>query len=182
MENASNLPPEEELEQLRAKGKISEAEYLNLLGAVRQGTPSEGGVIWPGASEIPLSLKVVAVLFIISGIFSVIDIVVALMDDRININFGVLGLFVGPGLLRLRRGWRTCGLVFLWIGFIVAPIVFVIGLSGKQADLALFGQKISQIPGWWGSVVAIPCFLLILWMYCVLTRPDIRRLFGLQTA
>jgi len=113
MQNVSNISSEEQLLRLRNEGKISEAEYLNLLGAVKQGTPSEGGVIWPGASEIPLSLKVVAVLFIISGIFSVIEVVVDLMHSHINIHFGVLCLFVGPGLLRLRRGWRTCGLVFL---------------------------------------------------------------------
>lgn len=180
MENSLNVPPEEKIGRLRDEGRISEAEYQDLLAAITQRTRGGSGTVEPGPSGIPLSLKIVAVLFIISGIFSVIEVVVALMHGGININFGVLCLFVGPGLLRLHRGWRTCALVFLWLGLIVAPIVFVLGLSGKvPAYFSVFGVNIARIPGWWASVAAIPFFLLMLWQYRVLTRPDIRRLFGL---
>jgi hypothetical protein len=41
MENVSNISSEEELLQLRDEGKISEAEYNDLLGAMRKSMPSE---------------------------------------------------------------------------------------------------------------------------------------------
>lgn len=55
--------------------------------------------------RIPVSLVVVAALFIFTGICAVIEVVVLLMQRHLSIHFGVLGLFIGPGLLGLRRGW-----------------------------------------------------------------------------
>jgi hypothetical protein len=132
--------------------------------------------------RIPASLKVVATLFILGGICAVIEVLVSLAHSRININFGVLGLFIGPGLLALRRGWRTCGLVFIWIAMIGAPI-FVILVLGypRPLDLILFGQKIGYVSKEVGLIAAAVLFLLSLWQYRVLTRPDVRRLFGLET-
>src|SRR5437899_9792407 len=96
-------------------------------------------------NPIPTSLKIVAFLFILGGIFSLIEVIVSLMYGQININFGVLGLFIGPGLLRLSRGWRTCALVFLWIALIGAPIVAVLLMSASGPfDLKLFGQKVGN--------------------------------------
>ena len=88
-------------------------------------------------SHIPVSLKVVAVLFILGGIHSVIEVVLDLMQSKININFGVLGLFIGPGLLALRRGWRTCALVFTWIALIFLPILTVIMFFWVRLSLYL---------------------------------------------
>ena len=110
-----------------------------------------------------------------------IEVVVALTQNRISINSGVLGVFVGPGLLRLRRGWRTCALVFLWIGLIIMPVIFLLGLLGTiPAYFEVFGTKLARIPSWWVSVGSIPFFLLVFWEYRVLTRPDVRRLFGVD--
>ena len=59
-----------------------------------------GEQIVPPSQQIPTSLKVVAALFILSGVSSVIDIFVSMAYGNINFNFGVLGLFIGFGLLR----------------------------------------------------------------------------------
>lgn len=180
MEDISNVSSEEELLQLRNEGKISEDEYEELLAAISKPSRDrfEPGATGPPA--IPSALKIVAWLFIIGGICAVIEVVVALTQNRISINFGVLGLFIGPGLLKLRRGWRTCALVFLWIGLIAFPIIFLLGLSGTiPAYFEVFGIKLARIPSWWVSVGSIPFFLLVFWEYRVLTRPGVRALFGL---
>ena len=132
--------------------------------------------------QIPAPLKVVAILFIVGGILSVIEVLVSFVHGHININFGVLGLFIGPGLLALRRGWRTCALVFLWIAMIGVPLftVLMLGHSGPL-DFKVFGQKVGYVSKEFGLIIAIVAFGLALWQYRVLTRPDVRRLFGVGT-
>jgi len=132
--------------------------------------------------ELPVSLKVVTILFILGGISAAIEVIVSLMHSRININFGVLGIFIGIGLFALKPGWRACGLVFFWIGLIGIPIITaLILMTSKPLDFNLFGQKIGEIPKVFGLIMAIGIFLLCLWQYRVLTRSDIRQLFGLDT-
>ncbi len=132
--------------------------------------------------RIPVSLSVVAILFIIGGISSVLEVGFALTQNRISINFGVLGLFIGPGLLALKPGWRTCALVFVWIGLIGVPLValFMLG-SSQPVNFAVLGQKLGQVSKQVGLTVAVLLFLLALWEYWVLTRPDVRALFGLDS-
>ena len=129
----------------------------------------------------PLSLKVVAGLFILGGICSAIEVVLSLMHGHISINFGVLGLFIGTGLLRFSRGWRTCALVFLWIALIGVPIVALMFLTvSGQLDFVLFGQKAGHVSVGFALVTAAVAFVLALWQYRVLNRPDIRKLFGVD--
>ena len=102
------------------------------------------------------------------------------MNNHININFGVLGLFIGPGLLRLSRGWRTCALVFLWIAIIGAPFIAIIFIAHSgPLNFTLFGQKVGHASKEIGLAIAAIVFVIALWQYRVLTRPDIRPLFGL---
>ena len=128
--------------------------------------------------SIPISLKIVAWLFIISGVSAAIEIVVSLMNNHINLNFGVLGIFIGIGLFNLRDGWRICGLVFIWIAIILMPIVFLIMLfSSGPLDFSVFGQKVGHVGK---GVIIIPGLLfyaLILWERWVLSRSDIKGLF-----
>jgi hypothetical protein len=134
-------------------------------------------------TTIPTSLKVVAFLFILSGIFSLIEILVALTQSRLSINLGVLALFIGPGLLRLSRGWRTCALVFLWIAMIGIPIIAILFMAASgPLDFSLFGQKVGDTPKGLSVVLLALMFALEVWQYWVLTRPDVRRLFGLPGA
>ena len=131
--------------------------------------------------RIPTALRVVAILFILSGAWAILEILVSLTHSRLSFNFGVLGLFIGPGLLALKPGWRTCALVFIWFALIVIPIIalFMLGYSGP-INVELFGQKIGHVPKPLGLLVALLTFLLAYWQYRVLTRPDIRPLFGLK--
>jgi hypothetical protein len=131
-------------------------------------------------TQFPTSLTVVAVLFLIGGILSALDIVFSLFHGRIEFNPGVLGLFIGPGLFRLRRGWRTCGLVLLWLNLVFAPIFAVLLLAANRPlPLNLFGIPAGEVPIAFGLIFVIACFALALWSYFVLTRADVRALFGI---
>lgn len=102
------------------------------------------------------------------------------MKGHIKLNFNILGLFIGPGLLRLHRGWRTCALTFLWGALIGVPIVSMIFLGHHGPfDLKLFGQKVVHASKHFALLLAVAVFLTAVWQYSVLTRPDIRAMFGL---
>jgi hypothetical protein len=118
------------------------------------------------------------VLFIIDGIASIHNILAALADRQLHLDLGVLALFVGFGLLRLRPGWRTCGLVFTWIGMLVTPlVVLVLFQQSRPADFRLLGEKLFSIPVPIAVLFCAVIFTLLVWQYRVLTRPDIRALF-----
>ena len=129
----------------------------------------------------PISLRIVAALFILGGISSIIDVIVSLAQRTLPLNFGVLGLFVGIGLLRFSRAWRTCALVFLWLAFIVLPLVALVFLFvAGSVNYTIFWQKIGSGSRAIGVALAALVFAVALWQYRVLTRPDIRKLFGLH--
>jgi hypothetical protein len=132
---------------------------------------------------IPTSLKIVAVLFIIGGISSLIEIIVSLLHGQLSLDFGVLGLFIGVGLRRLSPTWRTWALVFTWITLLVTPVGVLLFInSSGPLDFTLFGIKMGHVPKAAGVVGAVVFFLISVWQYRVLTRPDVRALFGLPPA
>jgi hypothetical protein len=135
------------------------------------------------AQPIPTSLKVVAALFIVAGISSLIEIIVSLFHNRISINLGVLNLFIGVGLLRLSPTWRMWALVFTWLALVGVPLVGLYFLTSPDPlDFSFFGQKVAQVPKAAGVALAVASFSITLWQYRVLTRPDIRALFRLSAA
>ena len=130
------------------------------------------------SQRMPASLVVVAALFLIGGISAVIEVIVSLTRDHLSINFGVLGLFIGFGLLRLSPGWRTCGLFLLWITMIGTPLLGMLMLASPgQLRLTVFGQQAGEAPMELGLLLLLVLFLLALWQYRVLTRRDVRALF-----
>lgn len=128
-------------------------------------------------TDNPTALRAVAGLFVFEGVCSAIEVVVSLLHSHISLNFGVLALCIGPGLLRHDRTWRTWALVFLWIGLIGIPLFCLIALRQNTVDLDLFGVQVAKIPAVVGLTFAIAIFLLTFWQYRVLTRPDIKALF-----
>ena len=128
--------------------------------------------------QIPTALSVVSWLFLLSGIAAVIHILVQLSKGSVFFDFDVLGLWIFFGLRRFSPGWRTCALFFIWVGLIALPFLFVYGFVGEgPAYLNVFGQRYGDVPMISLSIVAALLFLLELWMYRVLTRPDTRQLF-----
>lgn len=127
---------------------------------------------------IPTSLKIVAILFLINGIFAVIDVIEAFMNNTISVNFSVLELFIGLGLLRLSRGWHKVAIVYTWIGLIMIAIsIVVFMLASDPLEFSLFDQQVGHVSKEWGVGLVGGFFLIMLWIYRVLTRPDVRELF-----
>lgn len=130
------------------------------------------------SAKIPTPLRVVAYIHLVVGILCVIEFIVLLFHSTFSLQFGILGIPIFFGLLNLRNGWRVCAMVLLWFGLISFPIMFLLGLSGAvPAYFQVFGINVARIPGWIVSVGTIPFFLLVIWQYRVLIRPDVRRLF-----
>ena len=133
---------------------------------------------------IPASLKAVAIVFIVGGAFAAIEVLLALFRGHILIHFGVLGLFIGPGLLALRPCWRTCALVCLWIGMTLLPFVALVMLGHPGAldiTITLFGQHIGHASRLFALAALAVSFGLVVWQYQVLTRPDVRAIFAVTT-
>jgi hypothetical protein len=176
-----NVTSEQELKQLLEEGKISQDEYEQLLSAMSKHPSGNLPLSVPERPNIPAPLKIVAWLFIIGGIFACIDIVTSLRKGHVNLNLAIIGIFIGFGLLKLHRGWRTCALVFLWIFFIGIPIISMFYLTQPSSGfyIHIFGQPLPRNPIII-LLIDIIIFLLLLWMYRVLIRPEIRSLFGIN--
>jgi hypothetical protein len=129
--------------------------------------------------RLPPSLKIVAWLFVISGILSAIDVVTAFCAGKLHLNFGVLCIFIGRGLLRLSPGWRTAALICLWFVFGIMLILLLATIGGCDMQVTWFGKRLHDTPEtrMIGLLVLALWFALFFWEYRVLTRPDVRRLF-----
>jgi hypothetical protein len=113
-------------------------------------------------------------------VLSILQVILDFLHSKITINTGLLGVFIGPGLLRFRPGWRTCALVLLWIGMIFTPIAVIFMLSANGAiNVDILGLKMGDAPMPVGFVMAAFWFGLTVWEYRVLVREDIRKMFGL---
>jgi len=132
--------------------------------------------------QIPTPLSVVSYLFLLMGIMAAIGIIGELTQGSIRLDFDLLGFWIFFGLRRYSQGWRTCALSFIWLQLIALPIVFVYGFFGSgPAFIKIFGVRYADIPIIWVSVVSAVLFLLVLWMYRVLTRPSIRSSFYVES-
>jgi hypothetical protein len=130
---------------------------------------------------LPPDLKIVAYLFVIFGLLAVCEVIVSLFARRLSLNLGVLQLPIGIGILNLRRGWRTCALVFLALGLMFVP-VFCLGLLFPPlgtVDFRVFGLRVGDASKGIVLAIAVAAFCLMIWQFRVLTRSDIRRLFSL---
>lgn len=129
-------------------------------------------------NQAPRTLKIVAALFVLSGVLAAVEVLVSLAGGHVSLNLGVLCIFVGYGLLRLRPGWRTCALLFTWITLLVAPVLVLLVLFGDcPAYFKAFGQRVGSAPPELAAVVGTRFFVFGIWQYRVLTRPEIVRLF-----
>jgi hypothetical protein len=128
--------------------------------------------------QIPTSLKVVAAVFMLSGAASLIGMILALMSGRIDIEFGVLGLPIGWGLLHLSPGWRTLALLFLVIAIIGLPLIGFLFLTAQgPVGFSILSLPMGQVSKEVGLVFAGVGWVLSLWQFRVLTSDEVRLLF-----
>ncbi len=130
----------------------------------------------------PLDLNLVAFIFLLIGLASLVDILITLYKHPFTVHPGILGIPVCYGLLKHRQGWKSCALFFVWIemiasaggllGFLVALVV--------EGDLAVKYHS-TAVPKALAAPLAFiltaTVFLLALWQYKVLTSAKIKEMF-----
>jgi hypothetical protein len=126
---------------------------------------------------MPRALRIVAWLFLLGGINSALTIIACALNNRLQLDFGVLGIFVFFGLMHFSSGWRTCALVLIGLSFVLIPLIAIAGLFAPEGHIDIFGQKIASIPPIFVSVISMAWMALALWEWRVLNRPDIVGLF-----
>lgn len=134
------------------------------------------------AIPLPRALRIVAYVFLIQGAGALIEILLSLSSGTPSINLGLLNLFIGLGILKLRASWRTLGLAFLWIGMIGGPLALVLILtSDVQPVFAFYGWEFGPASKPPAVASSLAFIALAIWQYRVLTRAEVRCLFGLRT-
>lgn len=144
----------------------------------------EGGRLMVDAKKIPMQLQIVAALFIVMGLNASISLLLSLLYGEFHLSLGIMGLPVGVGLLRGRRHWLTWSRVLIAVGLVWMPITTLLLLTGESwARISLFGYSLGyQSDGLWiGLLWNFVWFALNLWQFRALTRPDVRRFFGLTS-
>jgi len=130
-------------------------------------------------NNIPLSLKITSILFILSGVLSLINILYSIIvNNAIRIDIGIIAIFIGLGIFKLREWSRTAGLYFLRIAIVINILIFL-GV--------LFIKNITIYPGYLNlSKMYMLAFIILssivyILMYLVLKKKEIRELFKWYT-
>jgi len=127
--------------------------------------------------RLPFSVRIIARTYIVCGVLSAVDILIELARGEINLNLGVLGIFIGRGLLKRKNGWRRCAVVLsrfsLACGGLTVLVAIPLALISKLAHTS--GQSLASFYASIFVMVALLAFSV--WQYRVLTRSDIEALF-----
>jgi hypothetical protein len=126
---------------------------------------------------LPRDLRIVAILFLLGGINSILTMIVGAMTNHISLEFGVLGIFAYFGLLRLSRGWRAYALIMIWLQIMFFPIMGIFVLTTNKCTFNLFTVPLAQIPPFVGIMFFLFFFLLAFWQLKVLTRHEVWAMF-----
>jgi len=157
---------------------------------------------------MPRDLKLVAILFIIFGILSAIDVLLSLLNSLLHLNFkhyfsygfylgtpylnlGVLQIPIGFGLLSLKQRWHRWAIIYLKVAIalvIFFLLFFCIGFILGASTLKISLQKVGVAPhemAIWSVAGAIILLTLLtlwmtltLWMYRVLNKSSTLELFN----
>jgi hypothetical protein len=132
------------------------------------------------AGELPLALKIVAVVFLLFGLGQFAGAVDSVYSSELDLRlfFGPLMVACSFQLLRLRKGWRLFALFNAYLMMTVSALLMVGLLYASRAG-SIEGPFDMEVLNWvLGMTMASAFFALGLWQQKVLTRPDIRRLFA----
>jgi hypothetical protein len=125
----------------------------------------------------PVKLQIVATLFVLCGISSIITFIIKLSQGALYLPFDILGFPIAYGLLHFRSGWRTLALVFIWIALIFIPVLMILGVFTPNRYFEIFGIKVAEISLFSFLLIVSAVYALIIWQYRVLTDPEVSILF-----
>jgi serine/threonine protein kinase len=127
----------------------------------------------------PWSLNLVAALFIVAGCFAAWDIAEDFFRSVYSVNFGVLGIPIGVGLLRCRPWWRWTALGALAATAMMLVFVIMLVFAGNRGAYVKFsGTDLSRPASYWVAGLLLLLMLILLGgLFRVLTRPVFAVLF-----
>jgi len=138
----------------------------------------------------PRDLKIVAILFIIEGLFGAFDTTLTMNRDieagvfPMHINLMLIGFPVSVGLLRNRKAWRITGVAISWIQMAIMSIIMALyavkiaGIGEKLPENMQIQLEIWLVPGPFGAVLlALFGLIVAIWKYRILRKTEIRELF-----
>jgi len=128
---------------------------------------------------MPTSLKIVAWMFILLGLYAVFNITSGIVNGRPGFDFGIAGLLIGPGLLYRKPAARMWAIVSTWLGLIGIPILLAFFWSVRDHLYTHLGSRsYSNVPFIVPLIPLALIWILVLWQYHVLTRVDVRAHFA----
>lgn len=122
----------------------------------------------------------VAAVFFLVGVLSLTDMVFGLVRGNLSINLGVLGFFVGAGLLRHSRPWWIAALVCAGLTSVASLLLAVAVLASSGPIAYSGGGHEGTLPAAAAVGLGVLGVALGLWQLRVLTRPSVKQRF--QTA
>jgi len=128
------------------------------------------------------ALKAVAVVFCLFGALAAVDMALDVARGNISLNLGILGLFIGVGLLRYSRPWRVAALVCACLTAVASSVLGVAALISEQPIVYSGWGQTGTLPSFVGPAIAAVGLAIALWQLWVLTRPQVRQLFQLANA
>lgn len=128
---------------------------------------------------VPRSLRIVAIVFLVTGGIAVLRMLTALIGGGLLLDTNLVGLWIGPALLRREPWARGWGLFLSWITMLVAIVTFFLVARGPlRIDATYFGVGPVSIHRSWLLAYTVLAVLLASWQITVLSRDPIRRLFA----
>ncbi|HEX3998484.1 MAG TPA: glycoside hydrolase family 5 protein [Pirellulales bacterium] len=129
--------------------------------------------------QLPLALTALAGLYILVGIGAVLGVARSLAHREINLDFSVLCIFMGWGLLRLKDAWRVWSLFCVWLGAIaLVPVCALLYFAHAPLAASAFGHGWTDVSRIWVLALGGLALAFSVWEYKVLTRRDVRQLFS----
>ena len=129
-------------------------------------------------NKSPTELIIASIIFILFGVGALIETLVLIYQGIVEIDFGLLGIFVGWGLLKHKNGWRIVAMIvsLLFVIFFPFAVIFTIKHTGPFS-INLFFIKFENVSKlmfytFWGSL-----FVLHFCIYRILTSKKVENLF-----
>jgi hypothetical protein len=127
----------------------------------------------------PISLVMVASLHLMAGMTAVIGMGLALARGGPRLDFDIICLWSGLGLLRWSDGWRRFSvwwgaLTLFWI--VALTLLFPLGVP-RSAPLRVFGFPVAVVSGWLLVAALIAAVAVTVWEIYVLSSRRICELF-----
>jgi len=127
----------------------------------------------------PTRITIIAALFIIAGCLAAWEVIYDLFHDHLNLNFAVLMIPVGIGLLKGRassRGWAK-----FWIGLfslVIGGLLVFYPFFGDSYSIACFDQELAGFQRH-AMAIGFPIIFLLFarWMWRSLSLPSVAPFF-----